>query len=314
MKVDTMIKIIAIQPEVMSTPEGIREYLKDFGTARGRWIPLVPKDWRARVSQAIKHRRDLGVVERNNLRDKIKNPRNQDKFLKIEDCPETAENWSEVINSFLTRGAFDGAIASFPVKSNPKFLVAHQFDPEIDLYSVKTSKFVARRPDELVAPIIPILRFAKELHVIDVFCFSMVSSTKSYSAFFQQLLVWCRNHNPNLKTITLHRRHESSLEMASERANYESWILPILREGESFVVHYLKKREGGDGIHLRAVFTDCALVTGHYGYGGVNSEHETTDIVLREHEDLLRLKNDFLDEKKRAFDFLEPLVISLRKQ
>jgi hypothetical protein len=309
MKVDSMIKIIAIQPEVMSTPKGIREYLKDFGTARGRWIPLVPKDWRRCVSQAIKLRTDLGVIESNKLRDKITNPRNQDKFLKIEECPESTGDWNEVVNNFLTDRAFDGAIVSSPVDSNPKFLVAHQFDPEIESYSVKTSKFVARKPDELVAPILPILRFARELHVIDVYCKSLGSSTKSYATFFEHLLVWCRINNPNLKSITLHRRHEGLPDMVSERINYESWILPILGAGESFHVHYLRQRDDGDGIHGRAVFTDCALVTGHYGYGGVNSEHETTDIVLREHQDLLKIRSDYLNKEKRAFDLVTVLRI-----
>lgn len=308
-----MIKIIAIQPEVMSSPEGIREYLKDFGTARGRWIPLVPKDWKSHVSQSIKQRTDLGAVERNILRDKVKNPRNHDKFLRIEDCPEMTGNWIEIVDGFLTRGSFDGAIVSSPVDSNPGLLIAHQFDPELEPYAVKTSKFVARKPKELVTPIIPILRFAKELHVIDAYCLSYGSSTKSYAAFFECLLVWCRNHNPNLKFITLHRRYEGSPDMTSERKNYESWILPILKEGESFRIHYLKKRYDGEGIHGRAVFTDCALVTGHYGYGEGKSEHETTDIVLREHQDLLKIRSDYLDEQKRAFDLPATLEISFRR-
>jgi hypothetical protein len=272
----------------------------------------VPKDWKRCVSQTIKRRTDLGVVKKNELRDKIKHPRNQDKFLKIEGCPEIAGNWNEIVNDFLARGAFDGAIVSLPFDSNLNFLIAHQFDPEIESYSVEISRFVARKPDDLVTPIIPILRFAKELHVIDVYCYSAGSSTKSYAAFFERLLAWCRNHNPNLKSITLHRRYDSSLDMSSERTNYESWILPILKDGESFWIHYLKKLESGDGIHVRAVFTDCALVTGHYGYGGVDSEHETTDIILREHQDLLKLRNDFLDEQKRAFDLSATLKIHFR--
>jgi hypothetical protein len=306
-----MIKIIAIQPEVMSTPEGIREYLKDFGTARGRWIPLVPQNWRTCVSQAIKQRTDLGVIEKTKLRDKITNPRNRDKFLKIDECPEINGDWFRVVEGFLACGAFDGAIVSSPVGSNAEYLVAHQFDPESEPYSVETSKFVARQPDELVTPILPILRFAKELHVIDIYCRSLCDSTKSYAAFFERLLIWCRIHNPSLKSITLHRRYEGLPDMASERTNYESWILPILKEGESFRVRYLKKRHEGDGVHCRAVFTDCALATGHYGYGGVKSEHETTDIVLREHQDLLKIRSDYLDEQKRAFDLPATLEIPL---
>jgi hypothetical protein len=297
----------------MCTPEGIREYLKDFGTGRGRWIPLLPTNWKSCVSQAIKRKTDLKPVEKNMLRDKIMNPRNHDKFLKISECPEISGDWNKIVNNFLTRGDFDGAIVSAPVDSNPELLVAHEFDPELEPYPVTTSMFVARKPDELAAPIVPILRFAKELHVIDVYCYSLGSSTKSYAAFFERLLIWCRVHNPNLKSITLHRRYDGLPDMTSERTNYESWILPILKEGESFRVHYLKKRGDGDGVHCRAVFTECALVTGHYGYGGVNSEHETTDIVLREHQDLLKIRSDYLDEQKRAFDLPAKLEIHYRK-
>lgn len=306
-----MIKIIAIQPEVMSNPSGIREYLKDFGTARGRWLPLVPKDWRSRVSQAIKQRADLAPLAKNNLRDKIIHPKNKDQFLKIEDIPEIIDDWEQFVGNLCEEGKFDGAIVSPGGESKQHFLIAHEFDPESEIYSVKTSKFLIRKPEELVAPILPLLRFAKELHVIDVYCHSMGSSTNSYANFFEGLLVWCRKNNPYLKSITLHRRYENGIDLSSERKNYESWILPILKEGESFRVHYLKKRYDGDGVHCRAVFTDCALVTGHYGYGGVNSEHETTDIVLREHQDLLKMRSDYLDEQKRAFDLPATLEIHL---
>lgn len=308
-----MIKIIAIQPEVMFSPTGIREYLKDFGTARGRWIPLVPNDWRTCVSQAIKERTDLSVVEKNNLRDKIVHPRNRDKFLKVDGISEMAGGWHELVNDFLARKDFDGAIVSSPDDSNPQFMVAHQFDPEAESYSVKTSGFLPRKPDELVTPIVPILRFAKELHVIDPYCFSAGSSTDSYARFFEGLLMACRKHNPKLKIVTLHRRCPESLDRENERKNYESWILPILKEGESFRVHYLEELPGGDNIHLRAVFTARALVTGHYGFGG-DAVYETTDVVLREHMDLLKIRGDYLDERRRAFKFHDPpLEINFRK-
>ena len=137
--------------------------------------------------------------------------------------------------------------------------------------------------------------------MIDTYCYSEGSSTQSYSKFFEGLLVASRSQNPNLGTITLHRRYSASLDLENERKNYESWILPILKRDESFRVYYLREREGGDNVHLRAVFTDTVLVTGHYGFGG-NSEYETTDVTLREHSDLLKLRSDYLDEQKRAFD------------
>lgn len=308
-----MIKIIAIQPEVMSSQQWIREYLKDFGTGRGRWIPLVPSDWRTCVSQAIKRQPDLKPVEKNFLRDKITNPRNRDKFVKIEECPELAGDWNKIVNDFLIRGDFDGAIVSSPVDSNTQFLVAHQFDPEIDSYSVKTTGFVARKPDELVAPIISILRFAKEVHVIDKYCYSAGSSTKSYARFFEDLVTAWRGHSSYSGTITLHRKYDKSLNFCSEKINYESWVLPFLRDGESFRVHYLEENsKAGESIHMRAIFTDSALVSGHYGYGG-GAEFETTNVVLHEHSDLLKIRGDYLDEKTRAFKLHEPLVIEGRK-
>lgn len=309
-----MIKIIAIQPEVMFSPDGIREYLKDFGTARGRWIPLVPRNWKLLVSQAVKQlplTSELGPVARNRLRDKITHPKSNDQFLRIEDIPDTIENWNDYIAEFCLKDKFDGAIVSLRDELYPQFLVAHQFDPEVESYSVKTSGFLPRKPDDLVTPIVPILRFAKELHVIDVYCHSTGSSKDAYSRFFEGLLMACRKHNPNLKIITLHRRYFKPFDLANERVNYESWILPILKEGESFRVHYLEERPNGDNIHLRAVFTDRALITGHYGFGG-DAVYETTDVVIREHMDLLKLRSDYLDDEKRAFNLLATLEINFR--
>lgn len=304
-----MIKIIAVHPDVMSTPEGIREYLKDFGTARGRWLPLVPNRWRSMVSDAIKRHPSLGPLKKNELRDRIKNPRFADRYLKISLADEVP-NWEETVEVFSSAGLFDAAIVPSGTPAGTNHLVAHEFDPDHDPYVVKTSGFIARNPEELVKCITPGLRFAKELSVIDVYCQSRSSNSASYGRFFGGLLEWCRNHNPDLKTVTLHRKVPDNFDQGRELANYRSWIPKFLKTGEVFRIRFLRERPDGEKIHLRAIFTDALLITGHYGFGEGSAALETTDLMLREHEDLLFLRRLYLDDEKTGFDLVAEIEIT----
>ena len=308
-----MIKIIAVHPDVMSTPEGIREYLKDFGTSRGRWIPLLPGKWKSIVSQAIKQHPGLGPVKRNELRDKITNLKYGDRYLKIENVPDGFSDyaaWNQPVGDLCENGAFDAAITPVPGDTCELFLTAFEFDPDSELYASKLSTFVPRNPEALVEKIVPALRFAKEIHVIDAYCLSQGNLTRAYGKFFQGLLAWCRRNNPSLREITLHRRCPEDLETHREKANYESWLLPILKPGETIRVRYLRERDHGEKLHLRAIFTDRVMLSSHYGFGGGSSEQETTDLNVRENEDLIQLRNLYLSDENRGFDLIGTLEIA----
>jgi hypothetical protein len=305
-----MIKIIAVHPDVMSTPEGIREYLKDFGTGKGRWIPLVPANWKSIVSNAIKGQHQLGIVKRNELRDKIKNPRFKDRFLKIDEVEGDAREWDKIVREFCELGAFDAAIVSGEMNAGERSLKAHEFDPDSDLYAVRISGFVSRDPEELARQVAPGLRFAKELHVIDVYCNSRGTNCASYGKFFGKLLEACRKTSPATTSITLHRKQPQDFDRSREEANYKSWLCNVLQPGETLKIRYLKERQNGEKIHLRAVFTDNLLITGHYGFGSGTSESETTDLTLREHSDLIAIRNLYLSDDKIGFDLMEQIEIS----
>lgn len=304
-----MIKIIAVHPDVMSTPEGIREYLKDFGTGRGRWLPLVPANWKSIVSQAIKRHPSLGQVKKNELRDKITNPIFKDRYLKINQVDGDQREWAEIVEEFCRIGAFDAAIVRQDMTAGNKSLRAHEFDPDCDLYAVRISGFVSRDPEELAKQVAPGLRFAKELHVIDVYCSSIGTNSASYGRFFRKLLDACKSTSPDLTSITLHRRQPQDFDRAREVANYKSWVSGSLRSGETLKIRYLKEREDGEKMHLRAVFTDNLLITGHYGFGSGTSETETTDLTLREHSDLVTIRNLYLSDDKIGFDLIEQIEI-----
>lgn len=193
-----MIKIIAVHPDVMSTPEGIREYLKDFGTGKGRWIPLVPTNWKSIVSQAIKRDRTLAPVKKGELRDKITNPRFGDKYLKIDQVDSDGREWAQIVREFCDLGAFDAAIVSGEMDAGEKSLKAFEFDPDSELYAVRISGFLSRDPDELADRVAPALRFAKELHVIDVFCKSRATNSVSYGRFFSQVTGHMQTDQPSV--------------------------------------------------------------------------------------------------------------------
>lgn len=305
-----MIKIIAVHPDVMSTPEGIREYLKDFGTGKGRWIPLVPSDWRSMVSKAIKGQHQIGVIKRNELRDKIKNPKFKDRYLEIDQVDGETREWMEIVKEFCEAGAFDAAIVSGEMDVGGKFLKAHEFDPDCDLYAASISGFVSRNPEELASRVSPALRFAKELHVIDVYCKSQASNSTSYGRFFRGLLDTCRQTNPLLTSITLHVKVPEDFDRRREEANYTSWVSRFLRSGETLKIRYLKERQDGERIHLRAIFTNTLLITGHYGFGAGTSESETTDLALREHSDLVTIRNLYFSDDKMGFELTEQIEIA----
>lgn len=304
-----MIKIIAVHPDVMSTPEGIREYLKDFGTGKGRWIPLVPSNWKSIVSQAIKRHPSLGQVKKNELRDKITNPKFKDRYLKIDQIESDTREWSEIVEEFCEGGSFDAAIVVGELDTGGKFLRAHEFDPDSDLYAVRISGFVSRNPEELARQVAPGLRFAKELHVIDVYCKSRGTNCDSYGRFFRMLLDACKSTSRDLISITLHRRLPEDFDRNREVANYRSWLCGHLCSGETFRIRYLRERENGEKIHLRAVFTDNLMITGHYGFGAGASETETTDLTLREHSDLTTIRNLYLSDDQIGFDLVEEVEI-----
>lgn len=306
-----MIKIIAVHPDVMSTSEGIREYLKDFGTGKGRWIPLVPTNWKSIVSQAIKGNHALGAVKRNELRDKITNPKFKDRYLKIEAVTDDGREWIEIIKDYCSKGAFDAAIVSGDLDAGANTLKAHDFDPDCDLYAVSISGFLSRDPEELANHVSPGLRFAKELHVIDVYCKSRATNCNSYGKFFGMLLEACSKTNPSLSTINLHRKLPDDFDAGREEINYRSWVEQFLKPGQSLNIRYLKERENGDKIHLRAVFTDALLVTGHYGFGQGAEELETTDLTLREHKDLTTIRNLYLSDDQMGFDLKEEITIQI---
>ncbi|QTN31182.1 hypothetical protein HZ994_02180 [Akkermansiaceae bacterium] len=304
-----MIKIIAVHPDVMSTPEGIREYLKDFGTGKGRWIPLVPSNWKSIVSQAIKGNHSLGPIKRNTLRDKITNPSFCDKYLKVDLVDGDGREWGQIVKEFCDLGTFDAAIVNGELNAGEKSLKAYEFDPDSDLYAVRISGFVSRDPEELARQVAPGLRFAKELHVIDVYCKSRGTNCASYGKFFRGLLDTCRQTNPALTSITLHMKEPDDFDRRREEANYRSWVSHFLRSGETLKIRYLKERQDGERMHLRAVFTDNLLITGHYGFGSGSSESETTDLTLREHSDLIAIRNLYLSDDKIGFDLMEQIEI-----
>ena len=76
----------------------------------------------------------------------------------------------------------------------------------------------------------------------------------------------------------------------------------VIKKDESVAIHYLKERTEGEKVHMRAVFTDIALTTGHYGYGQGQHEQETTDFSIREHKDLLEIRQKYCSQENRAFD------------
>ena len=304
-----MIKIIAVHPDVMSTPEGIREYLKDFGTGKGRWIPLVPSDWKRIVSQSIKGNHTLGVLKKNELRDKIFNPIFKDRYLKIYSAEGDNREWNEIVEEFCNNGAFDAAIVGENINAGDKSLLAHHFDPDCDLYRVSISGFVSRHPVELANRVAPGLRFAKELHVIDVYCQSQGTNCESYGNFFRHLLDSCRVTSPTLTSITLHRKEPTEFNRDRELANYRSWVCRYLHSGESLNIRYYRERVDGEKMHLRAVFTNNLLITGHYGFGAGLSESETTDLTLREHRDLLQIRNHYLSDDHIGFDLIHEIEI-----
>jgi hypothetical protein len=305
-----MIKVIAIEPEVMGDPSHLREYFKDFGTSKGRWIALVPHDWKGQVSSLLKARQDLGPVEKNNMRDKLRDPRNRDRFVKVPEHLLEEGSWFEAVETCCKDGVFDAAIVRAPQFNKPFFLVAGSFDPDEEPYRSKISSFVARTPEELFAPIQQLLRFSNELHIIDKYCMSAGSSQNTYREFFRRIFEFCRLHNRRIKTINLYRPWDHALDMERERVNYSSWMGAILQDDEKVCVHYMRESKG-ERVHMRAVFTDLALASGHYGFGGSKDDPATTDIVFRELDDLNEVRSNYLSAEKRAFDLTQEDVIEI---
>ena len=99
--------------------------------------------------------------------------------------------------------------------------------------------------------------------------------------------------------------------MVTEKTNYSAWMQDILEDGESFRVHFLKEK-GVERFHLRAVFSEIALATSHYGFARGNSESETTDYEFKGIKDLEKIRRDYLDESAGAFEFDSGRTIEIK--
>ena len=135
-----MIKVIAIEPELMADPDFFREYFKDFGTSKGRWIPLIPHNWKTIVSNLVKRNRSLGPVKKNQIRDKIRGSgRYKERFVKLPEDLTFPDNWRDAVRPFCEDETFDAAIVSKDSEGRPYFLVPDEFDTEESPYSYTES-------------------------------------------------------------------------------------------------------------------------------------------------------------------------------
>ena len=305
-----MIKLIAVQPEVMGSPEFLREYFKDFGTSNGRWIPLIPQDWKKRVSAMLKQEPNLRPIERNAFRDKITGPKFRDRFVKVPEIEGAADCWEEVVLREIESAQIDAAIVVNNPTEEERMLVAGAFDPDCEYYAVSASRIIEREPTALFEPMKRMIQHATDLSIVDCYCLSQGSSATAYGQFFERIFSFVRVHNPSLRTVSLYRKRETELNPEIEKHNYESWLGPILQEGECVKIHYLRERPGGERLHLRAVFTEHCLGSGHYGFGG--GDGSTTDFVLRNKEEHQLIQSQYQNSETRAFDLNETEILEIR--
>ena len=161
----------------------------------------------------------------------------------------------------------------------------------------------------MIYPLKNIIKFAREIHIIDQYCKSYPSNWDSYKEFISLILVILRDSDSPLKIINIYVSCPKDLKAEDEKSNYERWLKEILNNEEEVKIHYLKQKTEGESMHLRGIFTDSVLVTSHYGFGAGSSQAETTDLVVQDHKVFKKIKTDYSSDANRAFDLVHVTTI-----
>ncbi|MEX0287792.1 MAG: hypothetical protein AB3N14_01675 [Flavobacteriaceae bacterium] len=278
-----MIKIFAIEPEIMADPVNFDLLFRDFGSERGRWIAELPSKWRKKVIMLI-YKSPAGTippVKRNAMADKIR--KYNDRFQSVEVSWDNAKDWLENAIDHHRRNIIDAVISKVAVPEQDSVLGVEecQSDSADCDYSVKLNRRVERKPEELFDAIATATQYCTELHLVDQYFECDGVNKASYVKFLELLFEQQRNRSAPVRDIFFHLKKPDSYDESRVRANYSAILQSILKTGERIILKFWEEHPGGDKIHDRYLYTERVMIDSRYGWGeGSETGHRTTLTLL----------------------------------
>ncbi len=287
-----MIKIFAVQPEVMAQPEFFREYFKDFGVDKGRWIAMFPSDWRRRVINLVQGlpQERLPTMKKRGMRDKLQGRPYRDRFIKLPVAgDEVSVDWLSAAEALTDAKLARGVLAAENPRAKDNVLVAGDFDPDCDVYFATTNKRVAKTPEDLFEVVQPVVRIAESIDIVDPHVQSVGPSGNSFASFLQLIFEELRSSPSTCRKISVHVRKPTVFRPEIQQRNYAALFAPFLDEDETIAVSFWDLNELADRNHDRHFITNAAAIMSSYGWTNDVEGKPTTDISLKSAETHRRL-------------------------
>jgi hypothetical protein len=279
-----VIKVFGIEPEVMATPDFFREYFKDFGVEKGRWIGIYPSDWRRTVRNLIRGLSPsvIGPVKKNEMRDKIDAPKYSDRFVVLTDAPwDVAKDWLENAEDRVFDKWLDAILSTSNPRGHTFVLVAGAFDPDSAPYQVEVSLREVRDVEKLFLHVMPFIRHAKTIDIVDQYFKCDAPNKDSYIRFIELVVQQMRKSGRWSHEITFHLRKSDYYDAAVQRRGYTDMLQPILSPGEKIRLKFWEEFGNLELIHDRHLITDLGLMDSTYGWGDDPRGQTTTDLSLK---------------------------------
>jgi hypothetical protein len=276
-----MIKIFAVQPEIMAHPEHFREYFKDFGADKGRWIGLFPSDWKRRVENLIQGTPPdrLKPNMKNAMRDKIRGPKFKDRFIRIpEKFDARGTDWIGDAESLVASTLAEGVLAASNPRSNQRVLVVGEFDPECPAYQPVTNRRVPKTPQSLFEAVRSVVRVARSIDIVDPYVQSIGSAADSFAKLLNLMFRELRAYGSTCKKINVHLKKPDVFLPAVQLQNFKLLLSPIIENGEAITISFWDLNPAADRNHDRHLITDAAAIMSSYGWAEDSGGKPTTDI------------------------------------
>jgi hypothetical protein len=300
-----MIKIFTIQPEVLAEPNFFREYFKDFGPDKGRWIGLFPSDWKRRVVNLIQGTPAcvLPPGKKRELREKIQNPHFRDRFVRIPETfiVATGPDWLHDAESLVATTITEGVMAAGNPRANEKVLVAGEFDPDCDTYQAVTNQRVAKTPRALFQAVRSVVRVAREIDIVDPYVQSIGPAAISFAELLDLIFRDLRASGSICKKVAVHLKKPDLFRPAVQQRNFETLLSPILDGEEIVTVSFWELNDEADRNHDRHLITDAAAIMSSYGWAKEGGGNPTTDISPKKAETHRKLSACFCRQATNEF-------------
>lgn len=278
-----MIEIFAVDPEIPAHHPEPDQFLATFAMSSGRLLADYPaRDWaKLMVSQP-----DLSVMKRKELEVLASRLQTGDASYRAIHLPgvryDSRDTW--INNALDQKWAFDRIVSESERKNDEDTVIS--LDACRDWRS-EPSKSIKRTPDSITRSLLPVLRHAREIRIVDSYFRpidhvgpqQILTIADRYLDVIRELLGKLSSNINRKPAISIHARFTKELPSEVWRRGCEEHLSTCLPEGWCADVLRWKQRSQGERLHDRFILTDLGGVGIHGGLDCVPGGHEQTTSI-----------------------------------